>query len=130
MVSVPAERNAWKYVVVPGLATWALVPAFAACVHGQLSLSRVSFPGLRYLGELTYAIYLIHSVLPHDWLVHGTGLAGSLQRFGLALALSVLLHHLIERPALALRNRILSSFRPAAPVVEARGSAREQNLDA
>lgn len=115
-------RSAWLYVFMPTLGTWTLAMVFIACVHVDSFASRVDFRGLSYLGGLTYAMYLTHNVLPRAW-VGGFG-AGSalaaLWRMVLVVAVSVFIHHLVERPALALRKRVLSSgwFQPSAPPYE------------
>ena len=100
---------------LPTLGTWALALAFVASVHERSRLSRLSLPGARYLGELTYSIYLVHTLVPpllrHDAL---SLLGGSnAMALGVTLALSVLLHHGVERPFLRLRARLLAA-RPAA----------------
>ncbi|MBM7814790.1 acyltransferase family protein [Saccharothrix algeriensis] len=57
---------------------------------------------LRYLGDLSYALYLWHwPVLVFYLVVHdrtGAGLRGGLGIVGLSLALAVLTHHLVEQP--------------------------------
>jgi peptidoglycan/LPS O-acetylase OafA/YrhL len=119
MASIPAVPSRWTYIGVPTAATWTLALLFLSCVHERSLFSRASFPGLRYLGELTYAIYLVHNVLPRAWLgAHSreAGLSGFVLRMVLVGTCSVLLHHLVERPALKLREAVLRRFR-ASPVV-------------
>jgi peptidoglycan/LPS O-acetylase OafA/YrhL len=96
---------------LPTLGTWALALAFVASVHESSWLSRINLPGARYLGELTYCIYLVHTLVPpllqHGWLrLLGDSSAAAL---ALTLALSVLLHHGVERPFLRLRARLLEA---------------------
>jgi peptidoglycan/LPS O-acetylase OafA/YrhL len=110
MASVPDHPVAWTYVGVPTVGTWTLALLFLPCVHEGSPWSRIGFPGLQYMGELTYSIYLVHNVIPRAWLGgHSAeaGLRGFLLRVVLVLAFSVLLHHLVERPGLALRERVL-----------------------
>lgn len=105
----------WFFTGLPTLGTWALALAFVAAVHERSRLSRLELPGARYLGELTYSIYLVHTLVPpllrHDSLalVGGSNAAALV----VTLALSVLLHHGVERPFLMLRGRLLAA-RPTA----------------
>ena len=111
---------------LPTLGTWALALTFIAAVHESSWLSRLSLPGARYLGELTYSIYLVHTLVPpllrHDSVMQlGESSAAA---FAVTLLLSVLLHHGVERPFLRLRARLLAARSSApihvAPLVRAR----------
>jgi peptidoglycan/LPS O-acetylase OafA/YrhL len=116
MASVPAVGTVWSYVCVPTVGTWALALIFIACVHELCPLAHISFPGLQYLGELTYSVYLVHHVIPRAWLgahAETAGLSSLARRLVLMVVLSLLLHHLVERPGLKLRARILRRQRPA-----------------
>ncbi len=120
MATVPSQPTAWMYVLVPTIGTWTLALVFFPCVHEDSALSRINFYGLRYLGELTYSIYLVHNVLPRAWLgghAAQAGLRGLLVRVGLVGASSVLLHHAVERPAMRLRQRLLNRWRAESTVV-------------
>jgi peptidoglycan/LPS O-acetylase OafA/YrhL len=101
----------WLYAFVPTLGTWSLALAFPAFITPSSPLSRLQFRGLPYLGELTYSIYLTHTlVTPLLANSHAvTGLWGLAARFMLMLAMSVSLHHLVERPAMEIRRLWLSS---------------------
>jgi peptidoglycan/LPS O-acetylase OafA/YrhL len=121
MASIPPPPNPWMYVGAATVGTWALALIFVPCVHESSALSRITFPGLKYMGELTYAIYLTHDVLPR-WLVDAGGkiasAGGVAWRLTLIVAASVALHHVVERPALTIRDRILARWRvkPASAV--------------
>jgi peptidoglycan/LPS O-acetylase OafA/YrhL len=121
MSSVPQEHSRWTFVWVPTFGTWTLALIFLACVHEASAFSRVSFKGLRYLGELTYSMYLVHDVIPREWfgVSHAgeSGLRGIVIRIGLVLGLSMLLHHAIEWPALRLRERLLRGGRRPSDLV-------------
>ena len=127
MATIPNAPSRWTYVAVPTVATWTLSLLFLACVHEQSPFSRARFPGLQYLGELTFSIYLVHNVLPRAWLGEHSGAAGVrgvVIRFVLVGGASVLLHHLVERPALRLRERVLRAWPPAPAQAPARAPAR------
>jgi peptidoglycan/LPS O-acetylase OafA/YrhL len=114
MASLHPAPHRWLYIGAPTVGTWTLALLFLPCVHESSSLARIRFPGLQYLGELTYAIYLTHYVIPERF-IHLAGGAGTLLgaswRVALVLAASVALHHLVERPALRLRERLLDRWR-------------------
>ena len=103
--------STWSYVALPTIGTWSLALIFLPCVHDASPLSRITFPGLMYLGELTYSAYLIHAAIPEGW-VHAfrgasVGVPGLAWRGLLVVGLSVALHHTVERPALRLRQRLM-----------------------
>ena len=119
MATVAPPPTAWGYVGAATAGTWGLALVFLAAVHERSWASRINFRGLRYMGELTYAIYLVHSVIPVAWLGGQRGATGIVAvgiRLGVVLGLSMLLHHVIERPALGLRARVIAKLdaKPAA----------------
>lgn len=126
MLSIPDGASRWLYIGAPTVGTWTLALAFLACVHDASPLSRISFPGLKYLGELTYAVYLTHDIWPRS-VVDAQGAPGSplgfAWRLGLVLGSALLLHHLVEWPALRLREHLLERWR-ASPSREAQTKAR------
>ena len=108
---VDSIRFRWDYSTT--VATWFLALVFLACVHEKSSWSKVSFPGLRYAGELTYAVYLVHAVIPKAWLLRLSGESGMVGlgiRLGLVIALSMALHHVVEVPFLRIRERVLARW--------------------
>lgn len=123
----PGSPSHWTFIVAPTVGTWTLAFAFIAFVHDASPLSRIRFPGLEYLGGLTYAIYLTHNVWQRGLVDIGGGagtLRGALWRFGIVFVAALLLHHLVERPALRLREYVISRWR-AAPRRE--GPATEKS---
>ncbi len=129
MLSIPAGPSRWTSIGAPTVGTWALALAFLPCVHEASPLSRISFRGLEYLGGLTYAIYLTHDVLPRA-LVNAGGVAGSLRgaswRIGIVIVAALVLHHVVERPALRLREHLLARWHPA-PSKESKGPAKSES---
>ncbi|HTV23631.1 MAG TPA: acyltransferase [Polyangiaceae bacterium] len=116
---------------LPTLGTWALALAFVASVHERSRLSRLELPGARYLGELTYSIYLVHTLVPpllrHDALAPLGG--SNAAALAVTLALSVLLHHGVERPFLTLRTRLLTARPTARLQIAPLARARSGRLD-
>jgi peptidoglycan/LPS O-acetylase OafA/YrhL len=115
MRSLPGTPSPWSFIGAPTIATWTLAMIFVACVHDASSWSRVSFRGLQYAGELTYAVYLVHSDVPRAWLgghADSAGVRGLVLRLFFVLLFSVVLHELVERPALRLRDRLLGRRQP------------------
>jgi peptidoglycan/LPS O-acetylase OafA/YrhL len=112
----PGLPSHWTFIVAPTVGTWTLALAFIAFVHDASPLSRIRFPGLEYLGGLTYAIYLTHNVWQRNLVDIGGGagsLRGALWRFGIVIVAALTLHHVIERPALRFRDYVLSRWKAA-----------------
>ena len=89
------------------------------------SLSQLRWPntapalavmGSAFLSELTYPLYLLHQAIPPHW-THIAGsarIAHAILGLGVLFATATLLHLAIERPFLALRDRLgAASARPA-----------------
>jgi peptidoglycan/LPS O-acetylase OafA/YrhL len=113
MASIGAPPNRWMFVGVPTIGTWTLAMVFLPCVHPASAWSRFSVRGLSYAGELTYSIYLVHAVIPKAWLgakISEAPLQGLAIRVAVTLGCALALHHLVERPAMALRERILARW--------------------
>lgn len=100
-----------------------LVVFAGAC--GESWIGRRAIRGAGWLAGISYSLYLVHKPIFH--LAHdafGARLGGpSLPAFIvyalLAVAAGALLHYLVERPCLALRQRALAAMRPSlqlAPV--------------
>ena len=118
MLSATRSPGLWLYAFVPTLGTWTLALAFPAFISPFSKLSRIEFKGLPYLGELTYSVYLTHTLvtpLLANTLALG-GALGLITRFLAMVVVSVSLHHLIERPAMFLRKKWLSLY-PGKQVV-------------
>jgi peptidoglycan/LPS O-acetylase OafA/YrhL len=118
------------FTLLPTLGTWALALPFVACVHESSRLSKLHLPGGRYLGELTYSVYLVHTLVPRLLQQGPLELLGrsSAAALALTLALSVLLHHGVERPFLKLRARLLEA-RSRAPLAAQLVRARSGTLE-
>lgn len=115
----PGEAFTWEWVWCPTLGTWTLALLFVACVHEDSAWSRRSFRGLQYMGELTFAIYLVHDAIPPSWIgekIRTGRVLAVARRLGLVLICSMLLHHAVERPFLRLRARLLARGRPGRAV--------------
>jgi peptidoglycan/LPS O-acetylase OafA/YrhL len=111
LVLIPEPPSAWMFVLAPTLGTWTFAMVFLPCVHSASRWSKVSFPGLDYLGGLTYSMYLTHSVLPRvivDYAGPAGTLKGAIWRLLMTAAAALLLHHIVERPFLGLRARVLA----------------------
>lgn len=79
---------------------------------------RFETPLLRYLGDLSYAMYMGH--VPILWVLYAVGVKGiAFQSAGVVLTLvaAYLLHRYIELPIMRLRDRVNAS--PILPVVAA-----------
>jgi peptidoglycan/LPS O-acetylase OafA/YrhL len=88
-----------------GLTTLNLSFAFltAAALSKRGPLARLHIPGAQYVALISYSIYLTHSLaidLSRDSGVIVTALA--------ILAFAVALHYAVERPSMAIRDRILN----------------------
>lgn len=107
------------FMLLPTLGTWSLALFFVATVHEQSPLSNLHLPGARYMGELTYSVYLVHALVPQllqRYLpnLHQTKLGV----LGAVLLLSLILHHSVERPALRLRDKIIARGTPTSSAVD------------
>ena len=93
----------------------AMLMPFLSQLEWPARTSATLMMGVTYLSELTYPLYLLHSVIQLHW----TRLTGSMRFADAFLDVAVLLvaasllHLAIERPFLALRNR--SDARSTAP---------------
>lgn len=100
------------YTWLPTIGTWLMVPGFVSCVHRRSPLARVNFIGLEYGGELTYALYLTHSVVGQALAVSAQ--LGTMSRKALLLvamlASAMLLRHLVEVPFMRLRRAVLAKW--------------------
>lgn len=111
LMSTASDNNQpWKFSGLPTCGTLTLALVFIACVHEDSPISRLSFPGMAYAGELTYSIYLTHSLVPvllPDGFVSSQSVEICL-RILAVLVLAMLLHHVVERPFMRLRAYVLS----------------------
>lgn len=109
-----------KNVLYAVVATLIVVPALFGPATGRYRRA-LSWPPVRYLGHLSYAIFCIHLVVL--WYVQemfgnevftGNFLTVGAVTLVLSILVSVPLHHLIERPAIRLSRRLLSGTKTAA----------------
>lgn len=106
-----------------------LVVMLLAAVDARASFLRVfSWAPLVYLGEVSYAIYMIHALVEkvwefiyRKWLGDGfftfeTGLVGLLAVMVACVVAGIVLHHVVERPARRyLRRRLVERAAPLQP---------------
>ncbi len=92
----------------------------AAALSPRLAFNRIALPGARPLALLAFSLYLTHRQV-YAWLdgrLDGLATASPWLAFGLynvaALAVAALLRLAVERPALALRERLLARRRGMA----------------
>ena len=123
--------------VGPGVGDWlaqvAAAPVFAALLvvlaHGRGAVARVlAMRGPVHLGDLSYAVYLLHALLLHApvWRTLTASIGGAASAVAYALALVALAHlawRFVESPA---RRGIVRAFdRRAASAGRARGPAAQ-----
>lgn len=88
----------------------ALIPLFIAAIHYHKAMPGVilNMPVLRYIGVLSYSLYLCHSViiefLRREW-PQGPVLTGAAS-LACALGFAVAVHYAVERPCTRLRRRL------------------------
>jgi peptidoglycan/LPS O-acetylase OafA/YrhL len=87
----------------PSLGTLTMAPMVAAAVHDDSPVSHWAMPRGRYFGELTYSVYLTHSFVPA---IVVPGLPARLVQLVALALLPLVLHHVVERPFLRLRDRL------------------------
>ena len=88
----------------------ALIPLFIAAIHFQKSwpVRFLNLPFMRFLGVLSYSLYLCHSVImeavQRNWKTDGV-LTGTASLAG-ALCFAIMVHYWIERPCTRIRKRL------------------------
>jgi len=91
----------------------ALIPLFVAAIHYQHSwpVRFLNLPVMRFLGVLSYALYLCHFILLESiqsfWGIQG--IAAGAVSLAAALGFATLVHYLIERPCTKIRKRLSKS---------------------
>jgi peptidoglycan/LPS O-acetylase OafA/YrhL len=86
----------------------ALVPIFVAAIcHGDTWFRWLNLRWVRYLGTLTYSLYLIHDSAIHLLLLHiHSRLLVTFMALLASLAFAILMNLLVERPLIAWRQRL------------------------
>jgi peptidoglycan/LPS O-acetylase OafA/YrhL len=104
-------RETLRYTV-QGLA---LIPLFIAAIHYQKSLPvlLLNLPFMRFLGVLSYSLYLCHDIILESisraWTVNPI-LSGAAS-LGCALCFATLVHYWIERPCTRIRKRLSTALK-------------------
>jgi peptidoglycan/LPS O-acetylase OafA/YrhL len=100
---------------------WPVIALALACLVAAGAqprgwLGRVRVPGTAWLASVSYSLYLVHKPIYHLVSVASgdalRGTAAFLVYASASLCGGALLHYLVERPGLLLRDRVLSRRRP------------------
>ncbi len=88
----------------------ALIPLFIAAIHYQKSppVLFLNLPLVRFLGVLSYTLYLCHSVITEgviSVLMPGPVVTGTVS-LACAICFATMVHYLIERPSTRMRKRL------------------------
>jgi len=88
----------------------ALIPLFVAAIHYQRSplVQFLNLPVTRYLGVLSYSLYLCHSIIMESFqtVLKSTPILAGAISLACALCFSILVHYWIERPCSRIRKRL------------------------
>ena len=88
----------------------ALIPFFIAAIHYQKSLPVIvlNLPFMRFLGVLSYTLYLCHSIIMEtiDRVWTPNAILADAVSLACALCFATLVHYWIERPCTRIRKRI------------------------
>jgi len=104
------RNDTFRQTVRYSLQGAALIPLFIAAIHYQKSLPVrfLNLPFLRFLGVLSYTLYLCHHIIMESiegaWKANPV-LTGAVS-LACALCFATLVHYLIERPCARLRKRL------------------------
>lgn len=104
-----AFRETFRYTL-QGLT---LIPLFIAAIHYQQSwpVRLLNLPFVRFLGVLSYTLYLCHAIFLESIWAHWTKeplLSGALA-LACSMGFATLVHYLVERPCTKLRKRLSSA---------------------
>ncbi len=126
-IGYPSRPGAWSLLVACTFGGALLGAALTREWSGAASLRALDGGPLRWVGQRSYSLYLIHQGLALTVFTHWTSLpTGSVARWAAVLAVALggglvasdLCYRLVERPAMNLRGRRRARA-PASPIAEA-----------
>jgi peptidoglycan/LPS O-acetylase OafA/YrhL len=120
LVREESFRDTLRYTL-QGLA---LIPIFIAAIHYQKSLPvlLLNLPFMRFLGVLSYSLYLCHAIIMESiagaWTAN-PALTGAVS-LACALCFATLVHYCIERPCTRIRKRLSKALKESPSAVDPR----------
>jgi peptidoglycan/LPS O-acetylase OafA/YrhL len=102
------ERSVYVFLIAPMVVSLATAVLVACTLHGGATISALSLPPVRYIGKISYGLYLYHSPIFFIGEAHKVHLPFYL--YGLALialvfSAAALSYEFVEKPFLRLKDR-------------------------